>query len=360
MTFSSIGWHPIALAAGVALTVAGVLAFPVYRMLLAIQSRQTVSEYVEEHRAKQGTPTMGGLIIGAGFLAACLLAGPAQSSADPGAGLLPWAAIPLLYLGFALIGFLDDYVIPRKMVGKRGLGWTQKLGMQVLVAGAAAWMLSGSFGFAWGLVVFTILFFSNAYNFADGMDALAGLLLLVMAAGYAVIAFFAGLSGVLPYLAALAAAAVPFLALNWPPAKVFMGDVGALPIGAVLGAIVASIALPVAAPVFIDPYVGGPTMLRENVPSLTVWLGLLIVSGMMLAELIPVPMQVFWVKAFGKRLFLMTPVHHGFQKRGWPERKVVATFVAVQVVMSLVGAGIVAAKGPVPRGEAPPAAESPR
>lgn len=305
---------------------AAVLAYPIYQMLLALRSRQTVSEFVQDHAHKQGTPTMGGLIILAGFLVGCGALVPiAPIKSDD----RPEIAIPLLCIGFALIGFLDDFIIPRLLKGKRGLGWTQKLALQVLFAGLSVYLVGHSVGmWQMALTVFLILFFSNAYNFADGMDWLAGMLLLAMIVGYVPLAFAAGAESVTPYLFALFMASLPFLFLNKPKAKVFMGDVGALPIGAVLGLIVSMIGIPSMASAWKGTATAGP---------IAIWVSLLLVSGMMVAELVPVPLQILSVKLRGKRLFLMTPIHHGYQKRGWKETKVVAAFVLVQVLLSIGG-----------------------
>lgn len=307
-------------AAGVGFAISLLVSYPVYRSLLALKSRQTVSQFVPEHAAKQGTPTMGGIITGIGFLGACVWIALQSSSA----GLSAWA-IPFAYLTFALIGFVDDFVIPRLMKGKRGLGWMQKLSMQILFTLITVFMLGGSPSILWiGTFTFLVLFFSNAYNFADGMDWLAGLLLLAMIPAYVAIAMGTRSYELVLYLVALAAASVPFLALNKPKAKIFMGDVGALPIGAVLGVIVSVIAEP-----SLSAVSKGAT-----VPTTGALFGLLLASLMMVAELVPVPLQILSVKLTGKRLFLMTPIHHGYQKRGWPESKVVLAFVVCQIALT--------------------------
>jgi len=292
-------------------------AYPVYRTLLALKSRQTVSQHAPEgHQKKQGTPTMGGIIILIGILFALIMEGRFSFS-----DILPHL---ILLVGFALIGFVDDFVVPRMMAGKRGLGWMQKLAMQVAIAAGAGWTLDAS---PVGIAVFTlvILFWSNAYNFADGMDLNAGLILLGLCAGF----FFltrsvaSAVPGYLPL--AMAGAAIPFLFLNAPPAKVFMGDVGALPIGALLGLECWSL--------IHDPQLG------EVSPTMTA-LAALCIGLVMIIELVPVPIQIFSVKVFKRKVFPYTPIHHAFERAGWPETRVVAMFALAQLLASLAAVSI--------------------
>lgn len=291
---------------------AALFAWPVMRMLLATRSRQTVSEYAPEgHQKKQGTPTMGGILVVLGIAVGVTLLGLSNRVGMA----VPWM------LGFALIGFADDFVVPRMMPGKRGLGWKQKIVAQIALAAGAVPLL----GWEWSvpsvaLAVFVVLFACNAYNFADGLDGLAGSLGVVLALGFAgMLALAEAPSGWIPMCGALAGALVPFLFLNAPPAKVFMGDVGSLAIGALLG---------LWACVLIAP--GGPSTI--SLPGVA-WVAIL--GGVLVAELVPVPLQVLSVKVTGKKLFLMTPIHHGFEKRGWPETRIVFTFVLVQVVLAV-------------------------
>jgi phospho-N-acetylmuramoyl-pentapeptide-transferase len=322
----------------VAFAGSALFAYPIYRLLLAWKSRQTISQYAPEgHQAKQGTPTMGGLIIIAGYFASLVYLTFFTRQA-PTYGLKsipntlawygPWA---LLFGGFALIGFVDDFVVPRLFKAKRGLGWKQKILMQVVLATIAAFLLHGQFDLTLGIAVFLILFFSNAYNFADGLDGLAGSILLALAGGLAVLATgtihgFA-LSAV---LVPLVGAVIPFLFLNAPPAKVFMGDVGSLPVGAVLGMAVACEATRLGVP-------GSGTVESWGVPlmdPLAMAALLVVISLVMVAELVPVPLQILSVKIRKKRLFPYTPIHHAFEKAGWPETRVVWVFALTQLLLS--------------------------
>jgi len=236
----------------VALIGATFSANPILRLLTAIKSKQTVSQFAPEgHQKKQGTPTMGGLIVAFGFLFTYLLEFSlgwqyrrieVGASGNLGMGYFPGLtaydiAIPILFFGFAAIGFVDDYLFPRLFAGKRGIGWKEKLLMQLLVALVCSVMMSTWHPLPILFTAFMILFFSNAYNFSDGLVGLASVLLLGFGAFLVILPFGAP-------VAALLGAILPFFYLNRHPAKVFMGDVGSLPIGAVLGAVVASVAWP--------------------------------------------------------------------------------------------------------------------
>ncbi|MDR3688600.1 MAG: hypothetical protein P4L46_04415 [Fimbriimonas sp.] len=335
---------------GVALIAAAINAMPIYRLLIALKSRQTVSKYAPEaHQQKQGTPTMGGLIVAVGFLAGSvpfLIASIRNPSAFNSVKSL---AILGIYVGFAVIGFVDDYVVPRVVTGKRGLEWKQKILMQFAVAGLSAWFLTEGFGLDWFVLVFLILFFSNAYNFSDGLDALASLLLVGLGGGLILIAHMRDATNLEPILFALLGAIIPFLFLNKPKAKIFMGDVGSLPIGAVLGVAFGVLCFPneldfmyrhTTVPGFVP---GQPPAYFRPQPEWQLYAALAVIAGMMIVELVPVPLQILSVKIRKKKLFSFTPIHHAFERMGWPEVKVVVWFFAAQLAMSLVAISIVSA-----------------
>ena len=219
----------------IACLVSAVFAYPVWRLLIRLKSQQNVSAHLASHQAKQGTPTMGGIIIACGALAAFAIQALLTPD-DPGVTTPNYGLIALvLFAGFSFIGFADDFIAPRYLGKKRGLGWKEKILMQFGFAALGALMASG-----WkvdvfaGVAFFLILAFSNAYNFVDGLDGLAGTVLLGLAGGLAGLAWFLNPELFL-LMITLMGAAIPFLYLNAPPAKVFMGDVGSLPIGAVIG-----------------------------------------------------------------------------------------------------------------------------
>ncbi len=331
------------------LVVAAVAAKPILTLLLAMKSRQTVSQYAPEtHQAKQGTPTMGGLIVAAGAVPGLAFAA-AEIGSQSGGPNMPLVALVLFAL-FAAIGFVDDYVVPRMIPGKRGLGWKQKILMQLVAGLIGGYMMYGPNPAGLAIGVFTILFFSNAYNFSDGLDGLAASLLLGLGGAFCLIgSIHTGYAPISWMLVPILAAIVPFLFLNAPPARVFMGDVGSLAIGAVLGCAASAV---IFAPrgmgpgwVFTSPD-GFRTYSPSSLPtpqfSATGLLIVVIAGLVMIAELVPVPLQILSVKLRGKRLFPYTPIHHAFEKAGWPESRVVWTFALVQVICAAIAVSIVA------------------
>lgn len=304
----------------IAFIVAAIAATPIYRWLLAVKSRQIVSEYVSEHAKKQGTPTMGGLIILVGSFAGFL----ATPNLPKG---LWW-----IFLGFVATGFLDDFIVPRLIKGKRGLGWKQKILLQLAFAGIAfwqdGWLANPYRGWSWLIVgVLIVLFDSNAYNFADGMDGLAAGLLIPFSLGLTALLFYVihfPDGNLVSVPAVLVFASVPFLFLNAPPAKVFMGDVGSLPIGATLG--------------YVTAFGLGHAFdsgFHEISNTLPFFAQFAVLHTVLIIELVPVPIQIASVKLFKRRVFPMTPIHHAFEKAGWPETRVVALFLLLQLICVL-------------------------
>jgi len=228
-----------------------------------------------------------------------------------------------LFGGFTFIGFLDDFIVPRTMPGKRGLGWKQKLGLQFLFA-AGFGAIQGLGPTQIAVTVFVLLFFSNAYNFSDGLDALAGSILIFLTLGIASIGLMFGQTEPVVVAVALLGGVIPFLFLNAPPAKVFMGDTGSLPIGALIGASVLQLGR-------IEDHTGP-----------MVYLALTALSIMMIVELVPVPLQILSVKLRKKKLFPFTPIHHAFEKAGWPESRVVWRFALVQLLCTAVAISLAA------------------
>jgi phospho-N-acetylmuramoyl-pentapeptide-transferase len=227
----------------IALIISAVASFPIMKLLAAMKSKQTVSQFAPEgHQLKQGTPTMGGLIILAGIFGAMPFVETKLTMSFWG-GSVSLVPIATLMALFALIGFVDDYVVPRLMPGKRGLGWKQKIVMQVVAAVIPLMMAGYTTPLMLGFGTFMILFFANAYNFSDGLDGLAGTLLIGLLVGmFGLTAKSVSLKAdgmdhiyVPVLLFVVLGAVIPFLFWNAPKAKVFMGDVGSLPIGAFLG-----------------------------------------------------------------------------------------------------------------------------
>lgn len=271
------------------------------------------------HLKKNGTPTMGGVLIllGVAFTTLIFL------------GNYPKTA-PILFLtaGFGLIGFLDDYI---KVVCRRSMGLTppQKLTGQIVVTAAFFWYLLRytdvslamrvpflenvflDFGI-WNLPIlfFIVLGTVNGVNFTDGLDGLAGSVTLMVTVFFTVVAIGEG-SGIEPTTCAAAGALLGFLLFNVYPAAVFMGDTGSL----ALGGFVAACGCVLQMPLYIA-----------------------IVGVIYLAEVLSVILQVVFFQATGgKRLFRMAPLHHHFELCGWSETRITALFTIVTALMCLVG-----------------------
>lgn len=310
------------------------LEIPVLRKKAGQNIRE---EGLKSHYSKAGTPSMGGIsiIIGtciAGFLGTLLFGGTI------GDELL----ILLVFVGFGLIGFIDDY---RKIIKKQNEGLTakQKFGLQMIIAVAFAVFFArySSFGtevfipiadvfidfgfFYYVFVAFAVLAMTNAVNLTDGLDGLAsGVTALVCIffafAGFMGGAFcrfggFIGQASETFFFIALAGACLGFLVFNKNPARVFMGDTGSLALG---GGVVAA-----------------AVVLKLEL--------LLLVAGLLyVIEALSVVLQVSYFKlTHGKRLFKMAPIHHHFEMCGWSEVRVVITFWIFTLICCLAGLLIV-------------------
>jgi len=329
---------------GIILAVAGIVSFALAALLGKVvipwlhrlKFGQTILEDGPTwHQKKQGTPTMGGILFIAGFVAAVLVAvilvavlKPTNVFGSPFTTVRFWAGIGLA-LGCGLIGFADDYI---KVVKKRNLGLTarQKILLQLLVATAYAVVMYifGHGGFyipfigyvEWGIwyipfAIFVIIAMSNATNLTDGVDGLCGLTGFVAALCLLLISGFASQlpQGILAV--SLAGGLAGFLLWNFHPAQVFMGDTGSLFIGGALTALAFGI----------------------GQPFLLVPIGILYI-----AENLSVILQVAYFKiTHGKRLFKMSPLHHHFELCGWSENRIVLTFAGITLAGCLVALALV-------------------
>lgn len=270
----------------------------------------------KSHQAKSGTPTMGGLMILAALTAGTLFA----------AGFEPSVLLALFVtLGHGVIGFVDDYI---KVVKKRNLGLRPRhkfLG-QIIMAVVVALIGSLFLGvttelwvpllnkvvdvgvFYYVLIFFVLVGTTNAVNLTDGLDGLATGTVAVAAICYAVVCVMFGKAALASFCIAVAAACIAFLRFNAHPAKVFMGDTGSLALGGARAA---------------------AAILTKTE------LLLVIVGGVFVIEALSVIIQVISFQTTGKRVFLMSPIHHHFELLGWPETKVVRTFWAAGVVFGL-------------------------
>lgn len=269
------------------------------------------------HMAKNGTPTMGGLMMLAALLVALLWG-----------NFTPHVIIALvLTVGHAVIGFIDDYI---KVVMKRNLGLTakQKFLLQFILAGAYVYFaethirntelwvpgINAVIDLGWGYYVLAFLLLvgtTNAVNLTDGLDGLVSFVSLPVTMVFAFIAYMQGMLDLSGFSLGLTGACLGFLLFNRHPARVFMGDTGSLS----LGGAIAALAL----------------LTRTE-------LLLVIVGGIYVAEALSVIIQVTYFRfSGGKRIFRMSPLHHHFELGGWPEVKVVRVFTAVSCVLSVIG-----------------------
>jgi phospho-N-acetylmuramoyl-pentapeptide-transferase len=327
------------LAALTALLIGFVVGPWMIRKLAALKVGQPVrDDGPQTHLVKAGTPTMGGALILASITLTTLLWADLRNQ-------YVWVAL-LTLVGFGAIGWVDDW---RKVVEKnpRGLAsrwkyfWQSVIGFTV--ASWLAWsanlpaqtelivpffkdivMPLGAIGFVM-LAYFVIVGTSNAVNLTDGADGLAILPTVMVAGALCVFAYVAGHAVFSKYLglphipgagelvifcSAMVGAGLAFLWFNAYPAEVFMGDVGALALGAALGVVA--------------------VIVRQEIV-------LFIMGGVFVAETISVMLQVGSYKLRGKRVFLMAPIHHHFEKKGWKETQVVVRFWIISMMLVLVG-----------------------
>ncbi|MCI5621765.1 MAG: phospho-N-acetylmuramoyl-pentapeptide-transferase [Lachnospiraceae bacterium] len=302
----------------IAFAISAILGPLVIPFLRKLKVGQTEREELESHQKKNGTPTMGGLMI----LAAITITSLFYVKDYP-------KIIPILFmtLGFGVIGFLDDYL---KVVLRRsdGLLPKQKMFLQFILTTIFAvymWFFSDVsltmlIPFSGGkylnigvlaipLMYFVVIGTVNGVNFTDGLDGLATSVTIMVATFFTVVAIGTQ-SGIEPITCAVAGALMGFLLFNVYPASVFMGDTGSL----ALGGFVAATAYMLQMPIFI-----------------------LIVGLIYLVEVVSVMIQVtYFKKTGGKRFFRMAPIHHHFELGGWSETKVVAVFSIVTAVLCMI------------------------
>jgi phospho-N-acetylmuramoyl-pentapeptide-transferase len=295
------------------------------------------SDGPEGHIAKAGTPTMGGLLIIAALTTSTLL----------------WARLDNPYvwmvlfvtLSFALIGFADDYAKVRKQT-TAGVSGKLRLLIGIVVAGIAGYwaatyhpegltnqlafpvfkeyLLNLGFLFV-PFAVIVIVGAANAVNLTDGLDGLAIMPVMIAAGTFGIIAYAVGRTDFTQYLdvhyvpdtgeilifcAGLIGGGLGFLWYNAPPAAVFMGDTGSLALGGALGAIAVATK-------------------HEIV--------LAIVGGLFVVEALSVIIQVLYFKRTGKRVFLMAPIHHHYEKKGWAEPQIVIRFWIISLILAMIG-----------------------
>jgi len=315
-----------------ALVICWVAAPRFIRWLNAHQQQQPIREDgPKSHLVKQGTPTMGGLLILASVVISTLL------WADLGNAFI-WLAL-LVMVGFGVIGWYDDH---QKVVlrSSDGISARQKLGAQLaisLIAALALMILTEPiidipfskepWNIGWWYVPFVMLVLvgaSNAVNLTDGLDGLAVAPTFMVATALAVVVYLSGHARFSEYLliphvvgvgeltifcGAMVGACLGFLWFNTYPAQVFMGDVGALALGAALGFVACA---------------SHQQLL------------LAIAGGLFVLEAVSVMVQVASFKLTGKRVFRMAPIHHHFELKGWAEPKVIVRFWIISMLLALI------------------------
>jgi phospho-N-acetylmuramoyl-pentapeptide-transferase len=300
----------------ISFVIALVLYPPTIRLMRRIKAGQIIQdELPESHQKKAGTPTGGGIVFVAIAVVAGMLAVPAGHR-----GVLPGVAG--LIIG-GLIGFADDR--SKLMVGTRGIPARLKFPLQVVLAIPVAFIalqlggnqqlfLPSSFWVLFPLAVVAVVGTANAVNLTDGMDGLAGGL-SVIAVGALVLLFPRAQAGEKAVALCLCGALVAFLVFNRYPARVFMGDTGALAIGYALAAMA----------------------IQQGLMLLLPLIGLVFVL-----ETLSVIIQVAYFRASGgRRVFKMTPIHYTFHHQGWSENRIALTFWGAELVSALAAAGVV-------------------
>lgn len=301
------------------------------------QGQPIRSDGPETHFTKQGTPTMGGGLILLSLVSNTLLWGDMSNP-------FLWIAL-IITLGFGTLGAYDDYLKLTKNT-HNGLAGRHKIFVQIILSFMASYTISlympdnmqhtidfpflkgvhldlGGIFFLW--TIFVIVGSSNAVNLTDGLDGLAIVPVMFSSMCFCIISYLVGhkifshylhlsfipMCGEIPiFLGALIGAGLGFLWFNAPPAKVFMGDTGSLAVGGALGTI---------------------SIMTKNE---FVWA---IIGGLFVIESISVILQVGFYKITKRRIFLMAPIHHHFEKKGWAESTVVIRFWIISALLALLG-----------------------
>ncbi len=312
------------LRTGIALLLSLVLSAALYPYYIEYAKKVQFGQQIREdgpqsHLSKAGTPTMGGVVFLAAATVALFLAKPSMGSL-----LLPAIFVTL---GNGFIGFLDDYgMVLRK--ASLGLKARNKLFGQVLIAfllgiflyrtGHPAYLeipFSGvSIDVGWAfypvLLFLIILGTTNAVNLTDGVDGLAAGASVIALISFMVIGYVKEMTDIVIFCGTMTAAILGFLLYNKNPARIFMGDTGSLALGGALAAM---------------------AILTKTE------LYLLIIGAVFVVETLSVILQVASFKLTGKRIFLMSPLHHHFELKGWSEWKVVTAFWCVALFFGIIG-----------------------
>lgn len=275
----------------------------------------------KSHLEKEGTPTMGGIMILLGIIITAFIF-------HKGAVNINFFLILASIVGFGLIGLIDDYII---VVKKDNLGLTakQKIVLQTLLALTISIVFAFTDELGTSLIVpfvkynylnlgllyipfmtFIIVGTVNSVNLTDGLDGLASTVTTIVMLFFAVISKKWGVNASTLFSSAVAGSCLGFLVHNSYPAKVFMGDTGSLALGGAVSAVALVLRLPLIIP---------------------------IVGLIYLVEALSVIIQVYSFKTRGKRVFLMSPLHHHYEQKGWREKKIVLIFSIITLICVVIG-----------------------
>jgi phospho-N-acetylmuramoyl-pentapeptide-transferase len=307
------------LAMGIALLISIAMGPFMIPFLVRLKVGQSIREEgPKRHYVKAGTPTMGGIIIiTAVMVASFLMAGSSTQV----------LTVVLVMLAFGGIGFWDDYI---KVVLKRSLGLRarEKIGLQLLIGIVFGLLLIYHFHRGSAIIIpftgnlidlgylyipfitFVCICTSNAVNLTDGLDGLVSGITFIVAIAYGLVCIMTNHFNLLIFSGALAGGCLGFLVFNRYPARVFMGDTGSMALG---GAIAAMAALTKSE------------------------LALIIIGGVYVIETLSVILQVISFQTRGKRIFLMSPIHHHFELKGWHETRVVKVFWLLAIAFAVFG-----------------------
>ena len=322
-------------AAIIAFAVTALMGIPFIPFLKKLKYGQTILEDGPTwHKEKEGTPTMGGIMIVCGTVIGLLVAvvislsfgGSLTKELSRGVKPIVFVAGIIFALMCCAIGLMDDYI---KVVKKRNLGLTakQKTVLQLLSTAAylttlaiggvnTTWIpfvgdvdITHGFGLIfWPISLIFIYYIVNAVNLTDGVDGLASCITLVVSCAFMLICTYISNSSISALSAALGGACVGFILWNAKPAKVFMGDTGSM----FLGGMVVALAYGCSKPILLIP-----------------------IGIVYICEALSVVLQVFWFKTTGKRIFKMSPIHHHFEMSGWSEDKICLVFSLVTFIFSI-------------------------
>ena len=287
---------------------------------------QVTSKFLKQHKGKSGTPTLGGII----FIVSTLVTITALVLTNKMTITTNLLMVLFVFLGYAVIGFIDDFLKIKFKSNEKGLSVIQKFVAQIILAIIIFYLyikngsnpnveitglnININLGFMYGFfILFMLVGSSNAVNLTDGLDGLAAGLSVIAFGVYGMIAWssswLAGYDSIAIFCFILVGGLLGFLAFNSYPAKIFMGDTGSLALGGTL-AIIAMLTR------------------RE--------LLLVVVGGVFVIETLSVILQVLSFKIRGKRLFPMAPLHHSFEKIGWSEPDIVKLFYVAGFILGAV------------------------